>query len=156
MPMPSSSRDREQAKFRDAVGFRQSKVAVTIEQDPNTPIPVTIQGNQNSRIAGETISAIRAIFLDSGEIFIADQSVEIKSNVFGISITGSVMGGAVVVKESGELYDSSLSFTIGSPVFLSNSGQLTQTAPVSGFRVLIGYAIATNGLNINIQEPILI
>lgn len=32
MPMPSSFRDRDQAKFRDAIGDK-SKVAVTIEGD---------------------------------------------------------------------------------------------------------------------------
>lgn len=148
-----SKTDRDFAKFRDA-GNNLTKVAVSIEQDSGSPVPVTVSGGENSKIAGETVSAVKVVYLDSGSVYLADSSIEAKASAFGISETGSASGGSVVISESGEYYDSSLSFTVGQPVFLTTAGSMSQTPPVSGFLVLLGYAIAVNGININIQEKI--
>lgn len=149
--MKEALRDRERDRFRDSNGL--TKVAVEIEN--SSPITVSI-ASDDSKLAGESISAVKVVYLSSGQVLLADNATELKSSAYGITVTGSSSGGFVMIKNSGEFYDSSLSFTVGDPVFLSTTGSMTQVFPVSGYRVLLGYAIASNGININIQEKILI
>lgn len=58
--------------------------------------------------------------------------------------------GNVVI--DGEFDDSSFSFTVGQPVFLGSNGGLTQTPPTSGWLVVVGTAIKTTALKLELQS----
>lgn len=155
MALTTSKTDRDFNKFRDA-GGTDTKVAVTVEQDAGNPIPVSVINQDETITAGESISAAKVIYLDTGFAYLADSNSEIEATAYGISITGAVASSNIIVKKSGPIYDSSFTLTVGEPVFLSTLGGVTQVSPTSGYRVLLGYAIAVNGININIQEKILL
>ena len=139
---------------RNPDGTFYSEVGLTPNQ-----LPLPVEGNFNSAgaTAGEIISGSKAIYLNSGEAFIASPDTMANAQAVGIALTTSLLGENVKYQSSGELYDSSYSFTVGNFVYLDSSGSLTDTDPLTlghDWRVVIGRAIATNGLFINIEEPI--
>jgi hypothetical protein len=128
--------------------------------DGRTAVRVKICNTEDIRVsgdafypAGETISAVKAVYEDSG-IFLGDPDIFIKSNIIGMSVTSGLAGSQIRVIESGNFFDSSFTFIVGEPVFLGAGGLITQVEPVSIFRVVLGFAVAENGFRINIQEPI--
>ena len=110
--------------------------------------------------AGETISATKALYLDSGELFLGKpDDTYAKAQIVGIAITSATTGLPVKYRTSGEFYDSSFSFTVGNLVFLDTNGGITETDPLSlghNHRVALGKVIASNGIFIQIEEPIIL
>lgn len=146
--LKGSIRDREYDKFKSTAQGTAVKVAI-------------VEGGEQSSIAtdsiypaGETVSATKFLYLSTGQVFLAQPNEFIKSVSVGVAKTTGLTGTNIIVQESGDYYDSSFSLTIGEPVYLSANGSITQTEPVTGFRVSLGFAIATNGIRISIQEPI--
>lgn len=151
MSLPKALTDREYNKFKETPAGETS-VRVCVDNTDDFP-----SGGQDLSVfipAGETISAVKAVYEENSELFLGDPMLFTKSNIIGISQTGATIGNQVRIIEKGRFFDSSFSFVLGEPVFLASSGGITQVEPISGFRVLLGYAIAENGFNINIQEPI--
>jgi hypothetical protein len=110
--------------------------------------------NQSISEAGENISAIKVIRAAvSNTVVIAEPDNFVNSNAIGITITAANSGNPIKYITTGELYDSSLSFTEGDPLYLGSNGTITDIAPTTGFLLLLGSAI-TGGININIQQPI--
>ena len=110
--------------------------------------------------AGETISGVKAIYSNGTSVFLGNANIDFQNaSIIGVSLTSTTIGNEIRYQIDGQMYDSSFSFTDGEPVFLDVLGGLTQIDPdVLGhdYRVLIGYATGSNGLNINIDEPIMI
>lgn len=137
---------REELKFRtDGVN---TKVAVTLQNEA-----INIIQNK-TYLVGEPIGAGRAVRLESGLVYLATDNDYTKAYPIGISLTGA-NSGHIVVQEFGDFYDSSLNLIIGELVFLGPNGVITQTPPTI-VRTVLGFAIASNGLRINISEPILV
>lgn len=115
-------------------------------------------GSSNANIsigvATEPISAVQVIRADVGNgVAIAEPDTFDNANAIGITITAAPLAGDVKYITSGELHDSSLFFTEGVPLYLSSNGGITDIPPVTGFLLLLGTAI-TNGISVNIQQPI--
>ena len=108
--------------------------------------------------AGEAIAAVKAVYSDGAQLFLGDANTDFQhASIVGISITSGNVGTEIRYLLNGPLYDSSFSFVDGQPVFLALNGNLTQNDPDAegyAFRVLIGFATGSNGINININEPI--
>jgi hypothetical protein len=110
--------------------------------------------NQALAEAGENISAIKVLIAGPGNtVLISEPNTFSNANAIGISITAGNSSETIRFATSGELYDSSFSFTEGLPLYLSTNGGITDVAPTTGFLVVLGSAL-TGGININIQEPI--
>jgi hypothetical protein len=143
--------DREYAKFVETTDG-DTAVRVVIADD------VSGGGSfgqlQATYAAGEIISAVKAIRVDTATAFLAEPDTFTNANVTGISITAGNLSDSIKVVLSGELYDSSFSFTAGDLLFLSSSGTITDVAPVSGFRTVIGRSIGGTGILVDIEEPI--
>ena len=124
-------------------------------EDINITVPIGETGN-----AGENISAVKAIYSNGTSLFLGSANGSFQdASIIGITLTAATAGNELRYQIDGQLYDSSFSFTNGEPVFLDLNGNLTQTDPDSlgyNYRILIGFATGVNGLNINIQEPILL
>lgn len=70
--------------------------------------------------------------------------------------TGATSNGAVMqVRYSGEIIEDTWNWTEGL-VFLGTNGLLTQTAPTTGFMVVIGVAKNKTTLLVRIQQPIIL
>ena len=154
MTLPLSYKDREQQKF---VECPESEVAVRVKVCNPEDISITPQKGETAS-SGETISAIKALYSNGVSVFLGDPNGSFQdASIIGISITASTIGNEIRYLIDGILFDSSLSFTNGEPVFLDIDGGLTQVDPAilgHTYRVLLGYATGTNAININIQEPI--
>jgi hypothetical protein len=150
MALPHSRPDREREKFVET-------------SDNETAVRVVIAGGsvggaigqlQATYSASESISAVKAIRIDGANAFLAEPDTFVNSSVAGISLTSGNIGSDIKVILSGELYDSSFSFNAGDLIYLSNSGNITNIAPVTGFRTVIGKSIGGTGIIIEIEEPI--
>lgn len=77
--------------------------------------------------------------------------------VFGMTLNAVSSGGSVDVAVCGEFTEPSWSWTLGLPIFLSQNGTLTQTAPtvsVANFSLVVGFPITPTKMFVNIREPI--
>ena len=114
-------------------------------------------GSAFIRIAGESISALRAVYeLPSGAVhpLSADDEEHI-DQIAGITITSAAAGQEITVQRSGPLDATGLNLQPGR-VWLGMDGALAQTPPENGFDTLLGYATAEQRLYIDISETILL
>ena len=103
-------------------------------------------------IAGEAISANKVI-TSSGTY--ADKDTESTIHqILGLSKYAANITELVDVIIAGDITNNTWNWTVGKPVWLGNTGELTQTPSATGFCVVIGYPINANTLNIRILEPI--
>jgi hypothetical protein len=65
-------------------------------------------------------------------------------------------GTTVTVVKTGELVDTSFSFTANEPLFLNTNGFFSHTPPSSGFILQVGVALSTTKMLVDIGEPLFI
>lgn len=102
-----------------------------------------------------TVSAPRVLYAAVGGPALADKdTVSHQDKLLGVTITSAAGSGEeVTVVTEGKIDDPSFSFTPG-PIWLGNSGLLTQTKPTTGLLVQIAVAITATLINVNIQMAI--
>lgn len=138
-----------------------SNVVQYVDQE-YTPVSVGIQGPQGIPgasdnyiylVATETIGGSRAVSASaSGAVYSSTNS----NSVLGIS-TGAVLAGAVIqIQISGIFTEPSWNWTLNQPIFVSNSGILTQQVPETGALLIIGYPVLSTQIFIDKQAPILL
>lgn len=112
-------------------------------------------GSAFVRIAGEPISALRAVYeLPSGVVHpLSADDAEHIDQLAGITITSAAAGQEITVQRAGPLDAAGLNLQPGR-VWLGMDGALTQTPPEYGFDTLLGYATADQRLYIDISESI--
>lgn len=127
-------------------------LVVSAEQGPPGPIgSVFIQYP-----AAQAIGGHRAVYLtEASQCDYADQSDRVKSyQLLGVTIGAVQAGSNARIQTSGLLIEPSWSWAVGEFVYLGGNGLLTQTAPTSGYLVIIGLAASATGLLISIKPPI--
>ncbi|AWM80504.1 hypothetical protein DKL61_09130 [Gammaproteobacteria bacterium ESL0073] len=105
-------------------------------------------------IAGEDISAFRAVYLKEGKAY--KLSNDDSENIFflaGISTSSAIENNCFHLKQIGRLTDNSFNFDRGR-VYLGGRGELTQVVPEQGYSVLLGVAVSKNEILLNIDDPI--
>ena len=114
-------------------------------------------GSAFIRIAGEPISALRAVYeLPSGTVHpLSADDAEHIDLLAGVTVTSAATGQEITVQRSAPLDASGLNLQPGR-VWLGMGGALTQTPPDTGFDTLLGYATAEQRLYIDISETILL
>lgn len=106
------------------------------------------------RLAGETISALRAVYELDGEVYVLDyRDGDHVDLIIGISLTAAPAGQLINVQRSGVMDDANWSWTPGR-VWLGAGGALTQMPPADGYDVLIGSAVSATRITLNLSEPI--
>lgn len=134
--------------------------AIVVRVTENVQQVVTHEGTLNltmnvgaaTVIAAEALGGHRAVTVDG---YYADKDTAgHKFKVLGVTQGAASLGDAAVVTTFGAITNGGWSWTVGSPVFLSTNGHLTQTAPTSGFRTIIGRPTTATTLFIDISEPI--
>jgi hypothetical protein len=104
---------------------------------------------------GHIVSGHRVVVLNSEQkVIYADRTISEHANiVLGIT-TKAATDGDVTVQVSGELTESSWNWTLGTPIWLNTSGLMTQTPPIAGFSLIIGFPISSTKMFISIREPL--
>ena len=92
-----------------------------------------------------------------GAVYYADSDYPVDAGgVLGVTMHAVLSGDPVNVQATGEMDESSWSWTPGLPVFLGPLGTLTQTPPTTGFQLVIGVASAPTKLVISIKQAIIL
>lgn len=111
-------------------------------------------GGTATVIAAEALGGHRVVTM-SGNYASKDISAD-KFNVLGVTQGAVISGATATVTTFGEITEGSWNWTAGLPVFLSTNGLMTQTAPTTGFRLIIGRAKTATTIFVDISEPIVI
>lgn len=97
--------------------------------------------------AGETLPAYSLCRLSGGKLYLASQSdASTDFDLVGIVVVGGNNGDLLRLIFSGVVSFPSAMFITSMPVFMGNSGQITQVSPSSGLILQIGIAITDNQL----------
>lgn len=119
---------------------------------PGEPGPAG--GAAVQRLAGETLSALRAVYELNGQVFALDyRDAEHIDLLLGVTLTAADPGQPINVQRLGAIDDDGWNWQPGR-VWLGADGALTQNPPTDGYDVLIGAAVASGRLLLNLQDPL--
>lgn len=119
---------------------------------PSTPSDQVIE----QYVPTGTVSALRLVRVNAlGEIEVCTPSASYEeARVHGLSLSAGTNPTSIDVLLFGPVSDASFSFTAGVPLFLSTTGTVTDTAPVVGFSVKVGYSLGGNRVQIDPLFPV--
>lgn len=119
---------------------------------PGEPGPAG--GAAVQRLAGETLSALRAVYELDGQVFALDyRDTEHIDLLLGVTLSAAQGGEPLNIQRLGAIDDDNWNWQPGR-VWLGADGALTQAPPTDGFDVLIGTAVASGRLLLNLQDPL--
>lgn len=106
--------------------------------------------------ASTAIGGHRIVVLNATEaVEYADHTTLTHANkIAGMSTGAAVEGADVTIQTHGEITEISWTWALDTPVWLSTTGLMTQTPPITGFSLIIGFPISATKLFIDIREPI--
>lgn len=110
--------------------------------------------DQSTETAGEALSGYVGAVLVSGGVFTFDNTNAAHlGTVRGVTTQSAASGAPVVVQVGGKLTNVGWALTVGR-VYLSATGQVTNSAPASGIMQPIGFAISSTIIVVEITNPI--
>jgi hypothetical protein len=110
-----------------------------------------------SYITGEALGGHRGIVIDNNIAYYADNTnLNHINKPMGISSNASISGGEITVIFFGEMEESSWSWDITKPIWISTNGLLTQTPPEIGFSCIIAMPITTTKIFVEKQEILIL
>ena len=125
-------------------------------QGPAGPAGATAQVTQ--KVAPFAIGGQRILVGIAGSIaYASNANLSHAGKVIGISVNAATTGQLVDIHESGEITDSSWTWTIDQPVYLGTNGLMTQTPPATGsalFLQVLGFAVLTTKVFFRPFQPI--
>lgn len=157
-PIRQSTGERAQDSFVESP-TRANKTAVEVYIGGSA---VSLGGGSNANLeianASETISALKCVYsVSANDVAIANNNINFQSaTVFGLTIVAVDTNESTQVQTYGVLRDSSFNWPSGTQLYLGTNGQITDTAPTSGFRTLVATSQGAGAIFINIQEPIIL
>lgn len=108
-----------------------------------------------TRTAAETVAAHRVVTpLADGTVEYADPADVFPHRPLWLTTQAASLGEDVIVMALGTVVDGGWTWTPGAPIFLSTSGQLTQTPPVSGTQLEVGVAESATSMFVNPRMPL--
>lgn len=107
-------------------------------------------------ICAENISGQRIVKQNpDGTISYADHNdIAGMDATLGLSLQAGLAGGAISVLFFGEYSHAGWTWVPKKPIFLGTSGNITQTAPTTGFLLRIGFASEADEIVLRIDTPI--
>jgi hypothetical protein len=105
----------------------------------------------DSPISGQKVVAR----VENGLIYASNDSLQTINGPLALTLNAAVAGDEVEIIRSGEVTDSSWSWTEDGLIYLGTDGNITQTAPGSGrFQVVLGRALTPTSIVFNPSAPI--
>lgn len=131
------------------------------EQGPVGPEgkPGPAAGTAFTRPAAANVSGGKAVTLNAaGQVLHANgANAAMAHSVAGISLNGGAAGADItIITTGGEIEESVWNWQANKPVFLGADGVLTQTAPTSGYLLVVGVAVGPTRMLVKVQQPIFI
>lgn len=120
------------------------------------PAPMPTGGESAVRVAGQVLSALRVVYERNGRVYLLDPSDPFSEDVqftLGITVTAAQEGENVVVQRSGTIDSAGWNWAEGL-VFVGSAGLMTQTPPLVGWELVVGFAPEATRLNIDFDEPV--
>lgn len=119
-------------------------------------VPGPVGGSALQYPAGVALSGHRMVVLDAAEQAIyADKDTPAHAGkVLGMTTGAAALGDIATIQTGGEMTEPSWAWTLDTPVWLGSNGLLTQTAPASGFSLIIGFPITATKMFVDLREPI--
>jgi hypothetical protein len=112
---------------------------------------------QFTRMAAMNLSALRAVWEENdGFVHLLhynDPESRHAISFVGVTVTAADSGTEVVVQRAGELDVDGLGLSLG-PVWLGESGMLTNTPPSHGFRLYLGTVVSGSYMILWPSEPV--
>jgi hypothetical protein len=102
--------------------------------------------------AGENISSGRLLEVRSGLVYYHDPNGT--KEPYGIANNAALMGDNVIVTVSGDVTISGWGLTLETVYYARDNGAIATTPNSTTRAQTIGFSVATNTLNVNIQQPI--
>lgn len=110
-------------------------------------------GQTISVIAGETINGQRAVYIaNDGKAYLADKTQASCRQTIGISAGAAALGAVVTIQTDGIYTEPTWTWGLG-PVWLTTTGQLSQTVPTVDYLVQVGVPVGPTKLRL---EPLLV
>ena len=129
-------------------------LAVGEQGPPGVGIPGPAGGSAFQRTAGQRLSALRAVYEVDGMVYPLDHTDAANIDLMvGLTLTAAEEGAAINIQASGPLDDAGWHWTPGR-LWLGADGTLTQTPPTTGFNLLVGAAVSSTRIILNLQDPI--
>lgn len=101
---------------------------------------------------GETISALKVVYIVDGKAYIASSSEVSQANrIIGVAVDACIIGHSGRIRKQGYMKDDSWNWDLDKIIFLGTNGALTQIVPTNGFVCQVAIPISSNEININIQ-----
>jgi hypothetical protein len=134
-----------------------------VSGEPWSPTPTPTPTTGGAQYSGEltasaSLSALRVVVLEEGnELIYADSGTPGHAfKVVGLLPSAVAAGSTVQVLTDGAISDSNWNWDTERPIFLGLNGQLTQTAPTTGFLLQVATATTPTQIDFEIQEAILL
>lgn len=169
MPFSPNLQDRELNKFVESpTRLNQTAVEVIPTNSISTPLFVHVvnqtaggggtNANTETRNAGELISALKCVYsFDSNTVKIASSFNTLQqARAIGVAITSAILNESMQFQTYGTLRDTSFTFAANEQLYVSSNGSITNIAPITGYRTVIGTAQGLGSIFINIQETIIL
>jgi hypothetical protein len=77
------------------------------------------------------------------------------NKVLGMTI-GAVISGNIGIQTGGSLEEPSWNWIIDVPIWLADNGLMTQTPPISGFSLIVGFPVSSTNIFIHIGIPFIL
>lgn len=130
---------------------------------PQGPIgPQGPAGQSSDTISGYTSSAAlsghRMVALDNSQQLVYASNLDLSQaeRILGMTLGATNPGDSVTVIRSGEVTEPSWNWTLGQPIFLNQSGLLTQTPPASGFLIHVAFPITSTRVFVDIKQALIL
>lgn len=109
-------------------------------------------------LAGQALGGHRVVVLAvGGSLLYADCTQPSHfGRIAGVTLGAAALGGNVICIKSGLLTEPSWAWQSNQPLYLGQSGALTQSPPLTGFQQIVGVALNPTTVYIHLREPIFI
>lgn len=138
--------------------------------DSAEPVTVLSSGSQGPQgipgnsityevsVAGGTMSGHRMVTVnESGKLIYADNTIASHANkVLGMITSAVVLDDIVNVYTTKTVTEMSWSWNIDEPLYLSTNGTITQVPPTTGFLLIVGFAVTSTKIFLDIGSPIIL
>lgn len=122
------------------------------------PIDIPTDTIGDGTYADGDLSAKKVVVINSsGKIVYADKDTPSHQNiVWGMTKVALADASSGDIRVSGYVENTAWTWTLGSPVFLGNNGELTQTVPTTGFLLVLGFPITATSMFLRIEKPVIL
>jgi hypothetical protein len=113
---------------------------------------------QQVQVLGESASAYRMVYADlDGKVYLASSDdVLTAKSIRGISIQAGSEDDEVIVVSEGEVTNSSWNWSGNQNLYLGVGGVISNTRPITGYLVRVGYSVAPDKMYVRIGSVILL